>query len=315
MTNDFAFLLSYGFVPIIKHDQASFTFLEEVARAASVRLLGEEVACHALRSEKLNAYVVRTPNGFFIGVTDTLLQDMSFDILDLLRQSSVAEFLASECAYPYDINAVAPTRGTLEASIAAQEAGTPLLDLDNPTIGLFNSIFEGMITFLLLHEIAHIKHNHLNLTAPGATFCELPETSAETVDGARLDKEREADSAASFSLAQVVISQFQAHPSAGPNDYLLILGCTFLGAIVTLRRTAWPTGPQTSPATHPLSQERILNIALWFSMTAHNLNILPAQQHSDFLYRAVLAVEKAARALKWPVVDWDESHFRPFLGR
>src|SRR5262249_14016123 len=92
MTTDLTFLLSKGFVPIVQHNSVSFQFLEEEARKASAGLLGEQVAFHVLRSDKSNAYVVRTPTRFFIGITDTLLQDLSFDILDLLGQSDIAEF-------------------------------------------------------------------------------------------------------------------------------------------------------------------------------------------------------------------------------
>jgi hypothetical protein len=317
MTSEISFLLAKGYVPIVKHNNPSFEFLEHEAAKASTGLLGQRIRCHALRTEKSNAYMVRLPAGFFLGVTDTLLQDMSFDILELLAQPRIADFFASQCAYNYDPRASAPTRGSLGSLVDSVD---PMDRFDNPKIHLFNSIFcNGVIVFLVLHEIGHAKHGHFEDLVPGAAFADLPEALNEPKWGvqeraARLDREREADTAAACWRAQQIVKAVQSHRgNVGKEAYCLDLASAFLGAAIPVRRLSRQTESEAS--THPVPQERTQNIAHWLSLVGSaEYPQVSYEEHLRLLVRLTRLIETIALDLGWRSLTWNEV-YRPYMGR
>lgn len=310
MTSDIAYLISKGYIPVIHHNQKSFKYFEEEVAKASKGILGKPVLAYALRSERSNAYTIRLPSGFFIGITDTLLQEVGNDLMDLIGHPIIAEFFSAECGCHYDPDAPAPVRVDPDRPFDART----LASFDNPKVYLFNDLFlDGAIGFILLHEIAHIKHGHLDNLAVGAAFADLPEVYGRP-DQSYLDREREADAEAANFLTQANIQRYpKKYPRATTETWFYEIAVSFIGAVIPIRRLWRQVAKKAT--THPIPQERALNIASWFGITVNSeYREMDAYQQTEFLKRLILAVEIAAKDLKWKPLTWKAKHLRPWLG-
>ena len=308
MASDVAYLVSKGYVPIVNHDDRVYKAFEEEVARASTGILGKPTLSYALRSESSNVYAIRLPSGFVIGVTDTLLQDTSFDFLDLIGQPIIAEFFSRECGYYYDPAAPAPTRADLVRDLDAKT----LASFNNPKVRLFHGITDFHIKFMAFHEVAHIKCGHLANLGVGAALAEVPEAYGRP-EQSYLDREREADCTAATWLAQVMIRQYpRIDPKVTTRPWWFQLAMSFLGAAIPIRRISPPV--IQGAMTYPLLQERTFNIAAWFGMVVNSdLREIDADQQFDFLVRLILVVEDAARGLKWEPLTWAKEHMRPWL--
>ena len=87
---------------------------------------------------------------------------------------------------------------------------------------------------------------------------------------------------------------------------------SFLGAMIPIRRLSRQIRQEAM--THPLPQERALNIATWFGIVVDNdFRQIDVQQQFDFFARLISVVEDVAKSLKWEPLTWGKEHGRLWL--
>ena len=161
-------LLSRNLIPILKHSNPWFSFMQEEAdRAVRGLLPGRSVGFFIIKSVKKNAYSFKVEDEYFITITDAAFKVIEKSITVLLNAETFRQFMRDWFQLDYDVNTsipddmtwgVKPYTGAYRAAFTS--SSTAASAQENLWYALFHEIFENAMVFMLLHEVAHIEHGN-----------------------------------------------------------------------------------------------------------------------------------------------------------
>jgi hypothetical protein len=154
-------LLKKQLIPVAKHNNDTYTLLEEHVAAATKGILGRAGTFFVLSSKHSNAYTLRIEDTSVILITDALLQTIETSTKTFLANPAIPAFFEHSFGITY---APSDSPGRLTTGLAPASA-RHLIGADMWTT-FFYEIFDNATKFVLLHEIAHIKHGDLDEHRP-----------------------------------------------------------------------------------------------------------------------------------------------------
>jgi Peptidase family M48 len=150
-------LLKRHLIPVINHENDTYTQLARHAAAATTAILKREAAFYVTASTKPNAYSFKIDQEYVITMTDTLLRTIETSLRDLLGDPSIVNFFKESFGVEY-------TPGNLPGCLTTGLKPNSVRHLvgKEPWPTIFYQVFDNATKFVMLHEIAHIKHKHLD---------------------------------------------------------------------------------------------------------------------------------------------------------
>lgn len=258
-------LREFGYEPILNHDSKSFKRLEEEVSKITKGIVKLDVDFKVILSNIENAFAVTNDKKYFIGITDTLLQEISLIIIDLLNDKTLSSCIDELCDFKYSVGSNYVTK----SEMISNNITTNNLDPNN--IFLSQEIFYSTAIFIILHEAGHIFHNHFELKNQN-TFC-MEFDDKQSYNEPNHFYEYEADAEASCWFTQRLTSFIKKNTKLKKDEIILFLIIDIISIMLLFQYLeSSETVKSTGNSTHPKNSDRINNALFWI------LNVLEGEK-------------------------------------